>query len=82
MQKCQVGIERLRDAHTKVTGLEAEKRDLQAALEAKNQQLQDEYRYVSLVANLDTAVAEGNKLKAEMEIQEKLTADLIVILEK
>ena len=39
VQKCQVGLERLMDVHSKVTELEAEKRNLKVALDAKDQQL-------------------------------------------
>ena len=39
-------------------------------------------RNVSLGADLETAVAEGNRLKDEMETQEKLAADLVATLEK
>ena len=83
MQKCQVGLERLRDVHSKVIELEAEKRNLEVALGAKDQQLQEEVRRnVILVADLETAEAEINKLKAEMEVQEKLAVDLVETLEK
>ena len=45
--------------------------------------MQEEVRKnVDLVADLDTAVAEINRLKGEMEVQEKLVANLVATLEK
>ena len=52
-------------------------------MHAKDQQLHEEVRRnVILVADLDTVVAEISRLKAEIETQEKLAADLVATLQK
>ena len=83
MQKCQVDLERLQETHSKLSGLEAEKKDLQAALDASNEKLEEEVaRNIGLVYELDTAMAEIYRLKAETEVQEKRVAELKASLEK
>ena len=83
VQKCQVGLERLGNVHTKVTGLEEEKKNLQAALGAKDKQLKEALRKnADLVPDHETTMAEVDRLKAEVENQVRLSVDLVSTLEK
>ena len=83
MQNCQVGLERLQETYSKLSRLEAEKKDLQVALDASNQKLKDEVdRNTGLVTELDAAMAEISRLKVETEAQEKRAAELEAALEK
>ena len=82
VQKCQVSVERLWEVHTKVTGLEAEKKDLQAALDARDQKLKEETdRNAGLATEREKATAEIGRLKAEIEAQERRAAQLEATLE-
>lgn len=82
VQKCQIDIERLRNVHTKVTRLEAKKKDLQAALDARDQKLKEEAdRNVGLATELEKATAEIDRLKDETEAQEQRAAQLEATLE-
>lgn len=78
VQKCQVGFARLRDANSKVAKLEAEKKELQAAFDAKDEQLREEvHKNTALAANLETETPEVDKLKTEVQTQVRLAVDLI-----
>ncbi|XXG62274.1 hypothetical protein AAC387_Pa05g0664 [Persea americana] len=83
VQKCHVGLERLGNVHSKVTKLEEDKKNLQAALGSKDKQLKEKVRKnTGLVADLDTATAEGDRLNVEVETQVRLAIDLVSTLEK
>ena len=79
MQKCQVGLERLGNIHTKVTELEEEKKNLQAALGAKDEQLKEK---ACKNADPEMATAEVDRLKAEVDTSVRLAVDLVSTLEK
>ena len=64
---------RLGDADSKITGLEAEKEGLQAALDVKDEQLREEAREeasqsVSLAVDLEKARAEVEELEADVHL--------------
>ncbi|XXG49633.1 hypothetical protein AAC387_Pa02g3762 [Persea americana] len=78
-----VGLERLQEIHSKLSELEAEKKDLQVALDVSNQKLKEEVdRNTGLVAELDMAMAKIYRLKAEIEAQEKWAGELEATSEK
>ncbi|XXG41271.1 hypothetical protein AAC387_Pa01g1768 [Persea americana] len=81
VQKCQVGLGRLGDADSKIAKLEAEKEGLQAALDVKDEQLREEARKnAGLVADLEKASAEVERLDGEVERQSRLAVDLVTAM--
>ena len=83
VQKCQVGLGRLGDANSKIAGLEVEKEGLRAALDVKDEHLREEGRKnAGLVADLEKASAEVERLDVEVERQSKLAVDLVTTMNK
>ena len=72
---------RLGDADSKITGLEAEKEGLQAALDVKDEQLREEAsKNAGLVTDLEKASAEVERLDVEVERQSRLAVDLVTTM--
>ena len=83
MQKCQVSFERKRDADSKVVELEAEKKGLQAALDAKDERLQEEVRKnADLAADFEDETAEVDRRHGEVDKQARLAVDLITTMNR
>ena len=77
VQKYQVHLEGLRDIHTRAIELEEDKKSLQAALDAKDEQLKEE---VCKNTDLEEAIAEVDMLNDEVDNQARLAADLITTM--
>ena len=61
--------------------MEAEKKGLQAALDAKDEQLKEEVRKkADLVTDLEEATAELDKLNDEVDKQARLVVDLVATM--
>ena len=81
MQECHVSFEKLRDADSKVTELEAEKKGLQVALDAKDEQLKEEVgKKADLATDLEEVTTEVDRLNDEVDKQVRLIVDLVTIM--
>lgn len=78
VQKCQVSLGTLGEAESKATEWEAEIEGLQAASDAKDEQLREEVpKNAGLVADLKKALAKVENLEEDMHTQRRPAVDLV-----